>query len=846
MSFLAASFLAGLAAVAGPTVIHLLNRRRFRTVEWAAMRFLRDAVQRSRKILEIQDLLLLLLRSLAVLLFVLAMARPFFSRGTAALAGADDPVHAVVVLDNSLSMGFTRLDKSLLDQARLKAGEFVRSLPTGSRISVLPMVAAASHTGGGPFANTDDALDALASVTVRDAPANASETFDALARTLAQVPELTAKRVVLFTDLQALTWPAADLGKRLEGLTQIQVVNLAPADHDNSSVADLRLRDGVADALTPATFIATLRHDGQRPRERVRLTFTIDHAVAEERFVDLLPGQSLEAQFKYRFPVAGTSRDPLFAAVTVALDPDPLADDDARTLVVPVVARLPVLFIDPLGSRENPRLNRYGESFPLRRLLAPRTGDAQSSQLVTVVHKAPDETTRDDLREARLVVVAGLRSPAPELHTLLHQYVAQGGSLVVFAGGEFDPAAWNDAAWRSAAGILPAPLKPEFIGRLPAATAATTAAGSAADAPTFSINPASVRDPLITLPLPEELRDDLLASPIFFRAVDADPDAATPAIESLLRNAPPGSAPSAASAPATVNTPRPDDAAVTADATDASDTAWLAWAWPASEDHDDLPLDRRVARALPTVMASYTNGRPFALRRSIGRGESILVTTGIYPQWNDLATSHAVLILDQMLRRLIARTFPQRNFSTDSPVPPIPVDSADLAAVFTLQPPPPAPALPLSVEALGERTYGLILRDTTRRGVYTVRRGTDAAEPDADPAAAPRAGAWSRRYAIAGPAEESDLTALPPATFAERLSPLDVRVLEPADPLSLAGAKLLTHDLWRPLMIAALLCLLIELLFLGWTLRRNRRPGPARHALALPATTAAGTGRGTP
>ena len=72
MSFLTGTFLFALFAVAGPVLIHLLNRRRFRTVDWAAMDFLHAAIRRSRRIMELRDLALLALRTLAVLLFVLA------------------------------------------------------------------------------------------------------------------------------------------------------------------------------------------------------------------------------------------------------------------------------------------------------------------------------------------------------------------------------------------------------------------------------------------------------------------------------------------------------------------------------------------------------------------------------------------------------------------------------------------------------------------------------------------------------------------------------------------------------------------------------------------------------
>ena len=67
------------AAVAGgavsiPIIIHLLNRRRFKVVTWAAMRFLLAAQKKNSRRMRLEQILLLALRCLVVLLLVLAMA----------------------------------------------------------------------------------------------------------------------------------------------------------------------------------------------------------------------------------------------------------------------------------------------------------------------------------------------------------------------------------------------------------------------------------------------------------------------------------------------------------------------------------------------------------------------------------------------------------------------------------------------------------------------------------------------------------------------------------------------------------------------------------------------------
>jgi len=65
-----------LPAAALPVLIHLLNRRRYRRVPWAAMAHLLTAEHRSRRRVRVQNVLVLALRAAAVALLVLLFARP--------------------------------------------------------------------------------------------------------------------------------------------------------------------------------------------------------------------------------------------------------------------------------------------------------------------------------------------------------------------------------------------------------------------------------------------------------------------------------------------------------------------------------------------------------------------------------------------------------------------------------------------------------------------------------------------------------------------------------------------------------------------------------------------------
>src|SRR6185312_4051047 len=88
MGFLAPAFLAGLAAIAVPVIIHLINRERRVVVEFPSLMFLQRIPYKSVRRQKIRHILLLILRCAAIALLVAAFARPFFQRRAAAVGGA--------------------------------------------------------------------------------------------------------------------------------------------------------------------------------------------------------------------------------------------------------------------------------------------------------------------------------------------------------------------------------------------------------------------------------------------------------------------------------------------------------------------------------------------------------------------------------------------------------------------------------------------------------------------------------------------------------------------------------------------------------------------------------------
>src|SRR6185295_2251642 len=116
MWFLNPLFWLGIAAVAAPILVHLVRRTRARKIEFPALVFVRQVPQRTIRRRTLRNLILLLLRCLAILLIVLAFTRPFFTSRSA--AKESDSVGATVILvDASLSMRREQLFAAALQRA---------------------------------------------------------------------------------------------------------------------------------------------------------------------------------------------------------------------------------------------------------------------------------------------------------------------------------------------------------------------------------------------------------------------------------------------------------------------------------------------------------------------------------------------------------------------------------------------------------------------------------------------------------------------------------------------------------------------------------------------------------
>ena len=114
-----------LFAIAIPILIHLFNLRKYKTIYFSSIRFLKAIKEEKRKKSELKNILILLSRILAIVFLVLAFAKPFIPANTAKISN-----NIFLYIDNSQSMNIDFGEGNLLNIAKNKAIEISQVYPS--------------------------------------------------------------------------------------------------------------------------------------------------------------------------------------------------------------------------------------------------------------------------------------------------------------------------------------------------------------------------------------------------------------------------------------------------------------------------------------------------------------------------------------------------------------------------------------------------------------------------------------------------------------------------------------------------------------------------------------------
>lgn len=453
MQFLNQILLAGLAAAAIPIIIHLLNRRRFKRVPWAAMRFVQVSLQRNQRRMQIEDLILLLLRVLLMALLAFALARPALDWLRASFLGSST-VATAIILDRSGSMAAD----GRFELAKQAATEAIDALPDGSAAAVL---LAADSADAGIFEPTLDLRLARSTISEASLSDRRTDLQPAVEKALEILARGSAieKELVLVTDGQAEGWTQFEALLRelaeADG-TRFSVV-LVGADQPitaNLGISDLRQ----VSALTPVgqalRFEIGVTNYGDTEASAIPVTLDIDSSPSGDPFIiDQLPAG--ETKSVTLFAKLGS---PGYHRATASLPGDAMPADDRRTIVLRAADDIEVLLVDGQPGRDA----LGSETFFIGNALVPVPPELAAdffikSRTVTVADLSPDI-----FQNQTAVVLANVADLPSGTVVALAEYVRRGGGLLVFPGANTNAANLSNALQE----LLPATLGAQLDGPL--------------------------------------------------------------------------------------------------------------------------------------------------------------------------------------------------------------------------------------------------------------------------------------------------------------------------------------------------------------------------------------------
>lgn len=508
------AMLGWLAAAAAPLIIHLLNKRKYREVPWAAMQYLMAAIKKNSRRLLIEQWLLLAVRTLIIVLLVLAMAEPFLEQ-TGLKLSTDQRSHKVLVLDASFSMAYKPTDRSRFDRAKELARLIVEQSSQGDGFTLVLLADPPRVVVGRPAFQPRDFLEEIENITLphggADLPATLAKVQEILAQARQEHKRLTREEVLILTDLGRNTW-MPDLGgddavsefrqrsTRLGARTALMVVDLGQADSDNLAVTSLRLGETFATVSRDVSIEAEIQNFGRQERVHQLVELYVDDRRAGQQTVDFEAGGQASVHFPYRFETPGDAK------VEVRVAADLLDIDNHRWLSVPVKEQLRVLCVNGKpagGSFEN--ATDY-----LVVALSPQE-QAARQRLVQVDVVTESALVELELSQYDCVFLANVGQFTSSEAGILEDYARGGGGLVFFLGDQVRAESYNRQLYPGgddATRVLPAAL------------------GAAVAEAQYRFDPLDYRHPLLAAFRGQE-RAGLLTTPVYqYFQLDASDNAA--------------------------------------------------------------------------------------------------------------------------------------------------------------------------------------------------------------------------------------------------------------------------------------------------------------------------------
>jgi hypothetical protein len=416
MSFLNPLFLLGLAAIAAPVIVHLVRRTKAPRIEFPSLMFVRRVPQRTIRRRQIQNLLLLLLRSLAFLLLVLAFVRPYFGTGQ---AESSNQRATVILLDTSFSMRYD----NRFDQAKDRARAILDQYSGNDRVALVTF--GQSYDVQSRFtADINQVKSVLANLQVGLGGTDYTQALRG-AEGLFKDLSTNNKNIVLATDFQTAGRNLDEVAYRLGKDIKLITIDVGDQNSPNIAITDVGAQPVIYQPKYSDKFTARIANFSDEAKDAVRVEYQLNDRTVEKREIKIAARDAAVVEFTGFNLTEGANR------AVIQVDGDNFPFDNRFFLTLHRTDQLKALVIETATRGRS-------ESFYLRNALT--TGENLPFNLEI---KSAGAVNPTEISQYRVIFLNDSGGLSQALSQQLIKFVEGGGGLIISTGPHTEPDVFN-------------------------------------------------------------------------------------------------------------------------------------------------------------------------------------------------------------------------------------------------------------------------------------------------------------------------------------------------------------------------------------------------------------------
>ena len=299
MIFLNPLVLFGLLAASIPVLIHLLNLRKLKKIDFSTLTFLKELQKNKIRKIKIKQLLLLALRVMIILFVVLAFARPTLKGISIGGASSAAKTTAVFILDNTFSMSVVDNNGSYLNQAKETIKLLLNQLQEGDEAALIllsnPPVGNSRISEIKPTSNLADFKKQVEAADISYYSGNLNDAIVEAAEILSKSQNFN-KEIYLLSDFQRdriyEQSSLSNLGEILNDKVKLYSFNYSGKDVFNIGIDNLKVNTQIFEKDKPVSFSITVTNYSSKPAQNTVVSLFINNERSAQQSVNLNPGET--------------------------------------------------------------------------------------------------------------------------------------------------------------------------------------------------------------------------------------------------------------------------------------------------------------------------------------------------------------------------------------------------------------------------------------------------------------------------------------------------------------------------------------------------------------------------